>query len=178
MELLVTLKWEHLLLINRATKTKGIDHHLHCPKQYHVHGVLIYEVSKFLAPIPSETMHAIQLENSFYATHPIIISLHLNRVTSYFKARTPTWEEYEVQNILKIELVPEAPPWDPLALNTVIKNRVCSTTRDSLSALTLQQGENYLSTLSHCKLMMLQMLWMMTTMPLCWKVLLVPHHCK
>ena len=27
-------------------------------------------------------------------------------------------------------------------------------------------------------LMMLQMLWMMTTLPLCWKVLSIHHHCK
>ena len=70
--------------------------------QCHVNGVLINEVPKFPAPIPSETTHAIQIENPFYATHPIIIPLKLNGVTSYFDVRKPTWEEYEDQNILKI----------------------------------------------------------------------------
>ena len=57
-------------------------------------------------------MHAIQLENPFDATHPINIPLKLNRVTSYFEVRTPTQEEYEDQNILKIELMAEIPPWN------------------------------------------------------------------
>ena len=67
--------------------------------QYHVNGKLINEVPKFLTSVPSETMHAIQIENLFDATQ-----------TSYFEVRKPTQEEYEVQNILKIELIVEAPP--------------------------------------------------------------------
>ena len=46
------------------------------------------------------------------ATHTIIIPLKLSGVTSYFDVRKPTQEEYEDQNILKIELKVEAPPWD------------------------------------------------------------------
>ena len=78
--------------------------------QHHVNGVMINEVPKFLAPIPSEIMHAIQIENPFDATHLIIIPLKLNGVTSYFKVRKPTQEEYEDQHILNIELIVEAPP--------------------------------------------------------------------
>ena len=76
-----------------------------------MNSVLINEVLKFLASIPSETAHAIQLENPFDATHPIIIPLKLNGVTSYFAVRTPP-EEYEDKNILKIELMVEAQLWD------------------------------------------------------------------
>ena len=61
--------------------------------------------------VPNETIH-VQLENPFNATHPIIIPLKLNGVTCFFEVRTPTLEEYESQNILKIELMVEAPPWD------------------------------------------------------------------
>ena len=68
---------------------------------------------KFLTLIPSETMHAIQLENPFDGIHPIIIPLKLNRVTSYFNVRKPTWEEYEDESILKIGLTVEAPLWNP-----------------------------------------------------------------
>ena len=89
---------------------KGLDQHLLCTMQCHVNGVLINKVPMFLVPVPSETMHAIQLENLFGATNPIIIPLKLNRVTSYFKVRKPTQDEYEDQNILKIELMVEAPP--------------------------------------------------------------------
>ena len=78
--------------------------------QCHKNGVLINEVPKFLAPVSSETTHAIQLENSINATYQIIFPLMLNRVTSYFKVRTTSWEEYENQNILKIELMAESLP--------------------------------------------------------------------
>ena len=65
-----------------------------------------------MTTFPSETTHAIQLENPFNTTHTIIISLKLHGVTSYFKVRKLTWEEYENQNIIKIELMVEALPWD------------------------------------------------------------------
>ena len=92
---------------------KGLDLHLLCPMQCCMNGVLINEVPKYLAPVPSETIHAIQIENPIDANHPIIIPLKLNGVTSYFEVRKPTQEEYENQNILKIELMVEAPQWDP-----------------------------------------------------------------
>ena len=60
----------------------------------------INEVLKFLAPIPSETMHTIQIINPFSVTKPIITPLHLTRVGSYFDVRKPTLQEYEDQDIL------------------------------------------------------------------------------
>ena len=101
-----------ILSINQAIEMKGLDQYFLFPMQCCMNGVLIDEVLMFLAPIPSETTHAIQIENLFDATHPIIIPLKLNRVSSYFEVRKPTWEEYEDQNILKIELMAETPPWD------------------------------------------------------------------
>ena len=50
-----------------------------------MNGVLSDEVPKFLALVSYESKNAIQLENPFDATHPIIIPLKLNRVASYFK---------------------------------------------------------------------------------------------
>ena len=61
-------------------------------------------------------MHAIQIENSFDATQPNINPLKLNGVTSYFKVRTPTKEEYEDKNILKIKLMVEVSLWNPSSL--------------------------------------------------------------
>ena len=92
-----------ILLINPAIEMKGLDHHLFCPMQCHMNGVLVNEVPKFLAPISNETTHAIQLENPFDATHPITIPLKLNKANSYFKVRS------DDQNILKIEIMAEAP---------------------------------------------------------------------
>ena len=76
-----------ILSINQAIEMKGLDHHLLCLMQCCMNGLLIDEVPKFLPPIPSETMHAIQIKNPIDATCPIIISLKLNRVTSYFKMK-------------------------------------------------------------------------------------------
>ena len=73
-----------IVLINDAIEIKGLNHHLLILTQHHETIVLINEVSKFLEPIFSETMHTIQLVNSFDITYPIIIYLELNEVTSYF----------------------------------------------------------------------------------------------
>ena len=101
-----------ILLIQQTIEMKGIDYHCLCPMQCCMNGVLIDRVPKFLAPITSEIMHPMQLENVFDATQPNIIPLKLKGVTSYIKVRTPTQEEHENQNIIKIELMFEAPPWD------------------------------------------------------------------
>ena len=76
--------------INQAIEMKGLNHQLLCPMPCCMNNVLIDEVPKFLAPIPSEITHAIQIEKSFDDTHLIIILLKLNRFTSYFKLRKPT----------------------------------------------------------------------------------------
>ena len=63
---------------------KGLDHHFLCLMKCCMNGVLVDKVPKFLAPIPSETMHAIQIENPFDATYPIIICFKLNEVMGYY----------------------------------------------------------------------------------------------
>ena len=101
-----------ILLTNQAMAVKDLDHYLLCLMQCCMNGVIIDEVAKFLAPISSETMDAIQLDYSFDDIHPIIIPLKSNTVTRYFEVNTPTQEEYIDQNI-KIEIMMNAPPWDP-----------------------------------------------------------------
>ena len=87
--------------------------HLLCPMQCHLNGVQINEVPKFLAEIPSETTHAIELVDPFYATQPLIIPLKLNGATSYFDVYSPSIAEYEDEDIPKIYLTAEESPWDP-----------------------------------------------------------------
>ena len=60
-----------ILSINQVIEMKGHDQHLLCLMLCHMNGMLIDEVPKFLAPIPSETMHAIQIEKPFGATHQL-----------------------------------------------------------------------------------------------------------
>ena len=95
-----------------------------------VNGVSNNKVPKFLASVPSETTHVIQIENPLNATHPIIFPLKLNGVTSYFEVRIPTQEESQDRTHSK------------RALNSAGKNRVCLITGDGLSSLTLKQEDN------------------------------------
>ena len=81
--------------------------------QCHLNGVKISEVPKFLAETPSETTHAIELVDIFDAAHPLIIPLQLSGVTSYFDMYSTSVTEYENDDILKIHLTAEEPPWDP-----------------------------------------------------------------
>ena len=74
-------------LINQEIKMKGLEHQLLCLMQCCMNSALINKVSKFFIPIPGKTMHAIQLEDPFDATYPVIIALRLNKVSSYFKVR-------------------------------------------------------------------------------------------
>ena len=105
-------RWSYYPFNQPGNWDEGPHHHLLCLMQCHMNSVLIAKLPKFLAPFPSETTHALQLEKPFNATHPIIIPLKVNEVTSYFKVRMPTWEKYEDQNIPKIELTAEALPWE------------------------------------------------------------------
>ena len=74
--------------------------------------VVIDEFPKFLASVPSDTVNATQITNTFNVTQPIVIHSKLIRVTSYFHVKKPYMEEYEDQDTLKIEFMSEAPLWD------------------------------------------------------------------
>ena len=91
----------------------GLVNHLLCPMQCHLNGVHISEVSKFLAETSNETTHAIELVDPFDATHLLIIPLQLSSVTSYFDIFSPIIADYEDEEIPKIHLTTEEPPWDP-----------------------------------------------------------------
>ena len=60
----------------------------------------------------SETTHAIELVDPFNAAHLLIILLQLSSVTSYFDMCSPNVAEYENDDIPKIHLTADEPPWD------------------------------------------------------------------
>ena len=74
----------------------------------------ISEVCKFLAEIPNETTHAIELVDPFDTAHPLIIPLQLSSATSYFDVYSTSIADYENEDIPMIHLTAEEPPWDPL----------------------------------------------------------------
>ena len=59
------------------------------------------------------TTHAIGLPDPFNAAHPLIIPLQSSSVTSYFDVYSPSVAQYENEDIPKILLTAEEPPWDP-----------------------------------------------------------------
>ena len=81
--------------------------------QCHLNGVQISEVFKFLAENPSGTIHAIELIDPFITAHLLIILLQLSGVTSYFNVFSPSVAKYENDDIPKIHLTVEEPPWHP-----------------------------------------------------------------
>ena len=102
----------YIHLICKEIEVKGLDHHPLCPMQYLMNAVAIDEVPKFLAPILSETMHAIQIMDPFIANLAIIITWNISRLTCYIGVRKTTQKEYQDQYILKTELMAEAKLWD------------------------------------------------------------------
>ena len=78
-----------------------------------LNGVQINEALKFLAETPSESTHAIDLVNPFDAAHLLIILQKLSSIAIYFDMYSPSITEYEDEEIPKIHLTMEEPPWDP-----------------------------------------------------------------
>ena len=82
-----------ILFIFQAIEIKGLNHHLLYNMDC-INGVVIDEVPTFLAYV-LRTRHAINVITPFDAIHPIIITLHITRVTSNFNVRKSTEAEYE-----------------------------------------------------------------------------------
>ena len=59
------------------------------------------------------TSHAIKLTDPFNAAHSLIILLQFSGVTSYFDVYSPSIATFENEDILKIHVSAEEPPWDP-----------------------------------------------------------------
>ena len=73
----------------------------------------VSEVPKFLTESSSVTAHAIQLADPFDATHPLVIQLLLSGVMTFVDVYFPSIVEYENEEVPKIHLTAEEPPWDP-----------------------------------------------------------------
>ena len=81
------------------------------------------EVPKVLAGSPSVTTHAVEFTDPFDAAHLLIIPLQLSSVISYFTVYSLSIAEYENEDISKIHLTGEEPPWD-LSMNETQKERI------------------------------------------------------
>ena len=98
---------------NQAISIDELVNHLLCPIQCHLNGVQISEVPKFFAQNPNETTHAIEFVDPFNVAHPLIITLQLSGITSYFDVNSLSVTEYKNDDIPKIHLTVEEHPWYP-----------------------------------------------------------------
>ena len=93
-----------VLIIHQALYFPEMQRCLMCPMQLRLNDVVINERPKFLTAHPTEKDHAIVVED-------LLICLSINKVASYFDARTPTKKEYDECD--RIELTYPFPEWCP-----------------------------------------------------------------
>ena len=103
------------------------------------------EVPKFLTDSPVLRTHVIQLIELFNVAHPLIIQQQLSGVTSYFDMPSLSIAGYENENIPKIHLTAEEPPWDPSKVKYPEHRTICQIIKVASSSLPHQQGDEYLS---------------------------------
>ena len=75
--------------------------------------VRINELPKFLAENTDEKTHAIIVNYPWNPNEPLIISLVLKGVNSYFSSRKPIASAYINESIPNIDMMSEAPVWEP-----------------------------------------------------------------
>jgi hypothetical protein len=94
----------YILMINQALYFQDMDYILLCPMQLRLNDVIVNERPKFLTERPTDQDHAI-------ICLPLIITLEIDGVTSYFPVRKPSQEEY--RDCQRIELTYSDPEWKP-----------------------------------------------------------------
>jgi hypothetical protein len=101
------------LVINQAIHIPHLDHHLLCPTQCRVNDVTVDETPKFLAPQPTDQMHALTVPDPDNPPQTIILPFMICGVTSFLNVRTITSDEYYKGEIPCIHLTSETLTWDP-----------------------------------------------------------------
>ena len=101
-----------LLLLHQAIYIPELESNLLCPMQMRLSGVGVCELPKFLASQPSNSTHAITLQE-MGTDEPFVIPLSLQGVTSSFPTRKPSASEYANDSIRRFDLTSDSPEWDP-----------------------------------------------------------------
>ena len=102
----------YLFIFHQCIHVDHLDHHLMCPMQCRMNDVEINETPKFLVKHPTDSSHAIVVDEPD-GIAPLIVPLSINGVTSFFTCRKPTRSEYDDDGVPRINFTAEAPDWDP-----------------------------------------------------------------
>ena len=104
----------YMLVFHQAIYLESMENHLVCPMQCRVAGVTIHDCPKLFVKDPTEESHAIVIDaDPYQPEEKLIIPLQLQGVSSVFQVRTPSWAEFEDDDIPRIEMTAQAPEWDP-----------------------------------------------------------------
>jgi hypothetical protein len=101
------------LVINQAIHIPHLDHHLLCPMQCRVNDVTVDETPKFLAPQPTDQMHALTLTDPDKPSQTISLPFMIRGVTSFLNVRTITSDEYYSGEAPHVHLTSGTLTWDP-----------------------------------------------------------------
>ncbi len=101
------------LIINQAIHIPHFDHHLLCPMQCRVNGVIVNNLPKCLAAYPTDQTHALTLTNPDNPLQPVILPLTQRGVTSVLNVRSVTINEFNSHDYLRLHLTSETLTWDP-----------------------------------------------------------------
>jgi hypothetical protein len=101
------------LVFHQAIHMPQLDHHLLCPMQCRVNDVTINNVQKNLTHFLSDNMHTLVVQNPDDDLTTLSFPLHLQGVTSYLLVRKPTADEWESEDIVRIDMTAENLDWNP-----------------------------------------------------------------
>ena len=79
--------------------------------QCQMNGVEVNKTPKFLLKRPTDSSHAIFVDDPDGET-PMIVTISINGVASYFPCQKPTHSKFEDGDVLRIDFTAEAPDWD------------------------------------------------------------------
>ena len=104
----------YYLHLHQALLVPKLPNNLICPMQLRSRGHRVNDEPKHMAPIPTESTHAITISED--SEHDkLVIPLSITGVIHYFPTRKPSREEYETSDTkYHIDLTAEEPTWDPL----------------------------------------------------------------
>jgi hypothetical protein len=101
------------LVINQAIHIPHLDHHLLCPMQFRVNDVVVDDTPKFLAPDPTDNMHALTITDPDWPAQMVILQLALRGATLLLNVRDVMLDEWNSDAFKRLHLTSESLTWDP-----------------------------------------------------------------
>ena len=100
----------YMLIFHQAIYLDTMENHLVCPMQCRAAGVTIHDCPKIFVTNHTIESHAIVIDaDPDTPDEKLIIPLQLQGVTSVFPVRTPSWAEFDDEDIPRIVMTTDTP---------------------------------------------------------------------